>query len=100
VKAEQLARQILAGLQQGRIDRSLFTPDANFYFDQTAIEDFASSLRPLGAISAVKQSHTGLRGGMRQRFFKAQFTNGREVEINSYWTPDGKIEQYLVGPGS
>jgi D-alanyl-D-alanine carboxypeptidase len=98
--AEQLVQKILVGLQNGRIDRSRFTPNANFYFDKAAIEDYASSLRPLGAISAVKQSRAELRGGMRHLLFKVEFANGRKVDINSYWTSDGKVEQYLVGPES
>ena len=50
-KAEAQARQILAGLQQGRIDRALFTANCNFYFDQTSLDDHAQSLAPLGAIT-------------------------------------------------
>ncbi|HXP22869.1 MAG TPA: serine hydrolase domain-containing protein, partial [Candidatus Sulfotelmatobacter sp.] len=42
------ARKIFEGLQQGSIDRSLFTDNANFYFDQQALQDFAASLGPLG----------------------------------------------------
>ncbi|MGH9684237.1 MAG: serine hydrolase domain-containing protein [Candidatus Acidiferrales bacterium] len=37
-------RAILEGLQQGRIDRSLFTSNANSYFDETAMHDIRASL--------------------------------------------------------
>ena len=38
------ARAIFSGLQQGRLDRSLFTANASFYFTQQAIDDFKASL--------------------------------------------------------
>ena len=38
------------GLQQGTIDRALFTADCNFYFDQTSLDDHRTSLGPLGAV--------------------------------------------------
>jgi CubicO group peptidase (beta-lactamase class C family) len=37
---------IIAGLQKGSIDRSLFTADCNDYFDATALADYKSSLAP------------------------------------------------------
>src|SRR5262249_23117403 len=43
------ARKIFADLQAGRIDRSLFTDNANSYFSEQALQDFASSLAPLGS---------------------------------------------------
>src|SRR6185503_14859207 len=46
-KLEQ-ARKIFEGLQQGTIDRSLFTDNANSYFSGLALKDFAGSLGPLG----------------------------------------------------
>ncbi|MBW8868671.1 MAG: serine hydrolase, partial [Acidobacteria bacterium] len=48
VEAEALATRVLSGLQRGTIDRSLFTANANFYFDPQGISDFAASLAPLG----------------------------------------------------
>src|SRR6185503_6308290 len=44
------ARGILEGLQRGTIDRLLFTSNANAYFSEQALKDFASSLGPLGAL--------------------------------------------------
>src|SRR6185436_15058825 len=40
-KLEQ-AKRIFAGLQQGKIDRSVFTDNANAYFSEQALADFAS----------------------------------------------------------
>jgi D-alanyl-D-alanine carboxypeptidase len=96
--AEPFARRVLAALQQGRIDRTLFTSNGNFYFDQQAIGDYRMSLEPLGSIRSFKQTATSLRGGMRYRAFAVEFANGSRASISMYTTPDGKIEQFLVSP--
>jgi CubicO group peptidase (beta-lactamase class C family) len=98
--AEALARRVLADLQKGTIDRSLFTANANFYFDQQGLSDFATSLGPLGEIKSLRQTATSLRGGMRYRGFAAEFANGTRVNLSTYLTDDGKIEQFLVEPAS
>ena len=97
-KAEAIAKRALAALQHGTIDRSLFTANCNFYFDAQAIADYKSSLGPLGAIRSLKQGGTNLRGGMRYRGFAVQFANGTRATLSTYWTDDGKIEQFLVEP--
>jgi len=89
------AREIFEGLQQGRIDRSLFTADANAYFSEQAIDDFASSLAPLGAPRAFRQVGESLRGGMLERSFVAVFPD-RTLRVWTYQMPDGKLEQYQV----
>ena len=95
---EALARRVLSGLQKGSIDRSLFTANANFYFDEQALHDYASSLGPLGEIKMLRQTSTSLRGGMRYRAFAAEFSDGTRVTLSTYWTPAGSIEQFLVAP--
>src|SRR5262249_57825271 len=96
--AEAQARQILAGLQQGTIDRTLFTANCNFYFDQTSLDDHARSLRPLGATQTVTQTATSLRGGMRFRSFDVLFANGTKLRLTTYTTGDGRLEQFLIAP--
>ena len=61
------ARQIFADLQKGKIDRSLFTDDANAYFSKQALEDFKSSLSPLGEPKEFTQTGQHKRGGMLER---------------------------------
>ena len=99
-EAEALARRVLSGLQHGTIDRLLFTANANFYYDQQGINDFAASLLPLGEIKSLRQTSTSLRGGMRFRGFAVEFADGTKVSISTYTTMDGKIEQFLVGPAN
>jgi CubicO group peptidase (beta-lactamase class C family) len=90
-----VARTILEGLQKGRIDRALFTSNANAYFSELALKDFASSLGPLGAVQEFAQIAQGLRGGMTLRRYRARFAT-KTVRITTFWMPDGKIEQFQV----
>ncbi len=94
-KNAQQAKMILAGLQKGKIDRSLFTDNANSYFTSTALSDLKSSLGKLGALKAVRPGREGLRGGMIYRSYRAEFAK-KTVLLSTYVMPDGKIEQYLV----
>src|SRR5205814_9869569 len=43
------ARDVLVGLQHGKLDRDLFTANANAFFDAAVLADFTASLAPLGA---------------------------------------------------
>jgi hypothetical protein len=93
------AREIFAGLQQGKIDRSLFTPNCNAYFDAQALGDFESSMAPMGAPSSFSQTAQELRGGMTFRSFAVGFEKSpQKLRVTTYTMPDGKLEQYLVIP--
>ena len=93
-KQEQ-AKKIFEGLQQGTIDRSLFTDNANAYFSEQALKDFASGLGPLGASQEFVQVRQGLRGGMTLRVYRIKFAT-RTLRAWTYEMPDGKLEQYQV----
>ena len=97
--AQTQALQIFEGLQQGKIDRSLFTDWCNAYFDQQALDDFQSSLAPLGKPASLEQTGQSLRGGMTFRAFRVTFPSSSQVlTVTTYTEPDGKLEQYLVMP--
>jgi CubicO group peptidase (beta-lactamase class C family) len=96
-KHTALARGILEGLQHGSVDHSLFTEDANAYFSVQAIQDFASSLGPLGAPTEFVQISQANRGGMIERSYRAKFST-RTLRVWTYEMPDGKLEQYQVAP--
>jgi D-alanyl-D-alanine carboxypeptidase len=93
--AEERARRIFTGLQEGKIDRSQMTPLCSAYFTAEALEDFASSLKPLGAPRSFTQVMEEKRGGMTFRSFRVEFA-GRQVRVTTYEEPDGRLEQYLV----
>ena len=88
-------RGIYEGLQQGKIDRSLFTDNANFYFSDQTIKDFASSLGALGKPDSFEATGQSLRGGMTFRGFTVKYPQ-KTLSIICFEMPDGKIEQYQV----
>ena len=96
-KTEQ-ARKIFEGLQKGMIDRSLFTDNANFYFSDVALKDFADSLGPYGEPRSFDRVGQSLRGGMTLRTYIARFANGKALRIWTFELPDGKLEQLQVAP--
>jgi len=94
-KEERQARGILEDLQNGRIDRSLFSDNANAYFSEQALKDFASGLGPLGKPQSFVQTAGQERGGMTFRLFVVKFPK-QTINIWQRTLPDGKIEQYQV----
>ncbi len=95
--AEKRALGIFTGLQEGKLDRSQLTTFCDAYFTPEAIEDFSSSLKPLGVPSSFKQVAEEKRGGMTFRVFNVGFAD-KQVLVTVYEMPDGKLEQYLVIP--
>ena len=93
-KLEQ-ARQIFEGLQHGTIERSLFTDNANSYFSEQALGDFASSLASLGIPQEFKQVEQALRGGMKLRVYRIKFAQ-KTLRAWTFEMPNGKLEQYQV----
>jgi CubicO group peptidase (beta-lactamase class C family) len=91
------AKKIFAGLQHGRIDRSLFTENANGYFDDLALKDFKQSLGRLGKPTSFTPDRKSDRGGMTYRSFKVKLRK-QDFSVTTYELPDGKLEQYLVIP--
>ena len=96
-REEAQALAIFNALADGQIDRSLFTNYCNAYFNQQTVEDFASSLKPLGPPLSFKETKHEARGGMMFRIFTVTFPD-RELKVTTYQMPDGKLEQYLVIP--
>jgi D-alanyl-D-alanine carboxypeptidase len=97
--AERQAKAIYRDLQQGRIDRSLLAPNLNDSFTQEALDDFRTSVGPLGEPLSFRQIDDGLRGGMTYRIFRIIHAD-RRLTVSTYTYPDGKLEQYLVAPAN
>lgn len=97
IKALARAKAILTGLQHGKIERSLFTADANSYFDATALHDYQTSLAPLGKPQSFTIHEAHKRGGMQMRAYRVKFPKVK-LSIVTYTMPDGKLEQYIVAP--
>ena len=90
-------RGLFSGLQEGQLDRSLLDSDANAYFTPEVIADYASSLKPFGTPSSFTQTEKSDRGGMIIRSFAIR-AGDRSLRLSTFFTPDGKIAQYLVYP--
>ncbi|MGH7676823.1 MAG: serine hydrolase domain-containing protein [Gemmatimonadaceae bacterium] len=95
VKAREQARRIFDGLQNGTIDRSLFTPDANAYFTPEVLSDYATSLKPLGSLNEFTSTGESLRGGMTIRSYRIR-GGGMVLDLTTMTLPDGRIDQYLI----
>ena len=89
------AKAIFEGLAAGRIDRALFTSNANGYFSTQALADFQASLGPLGAPKEFEHVRTWQRGGMTGRSYHAVYPD-RKLRVWTYELPDGKLEQFQV----
>jgi CubicO group peptidase (beta-lactamase class C family) len=94
-RRDRQVRAILEGLQEGHIDRSLFTDNANSYFNDVALRDYQSSLAPMGKLEVLSRSGSQGRGGMTHLSYRAHFEKN-SVLLNLYVMPDGKFEQFLV----
>jgi hypothetical protein len=94
-RALDQARRIFADLQKGRIDRALFTPNANAYFTDQVLSDYRASLRPLGVPIEFVQVTQNLRGGMTCRAFRIK-CGARTLSLSTQTLPGGRIEQHLI----
>ena len=96
--AQQLeqARRLFSQLQEGKIDRSVLTSDADFYFTPQVLADAAASLKPLGLPHSFTQASFGLRGGMTFRRFDIKFDTGKSLALTTFSTADGRFAQYLI----
>lgn len=96
--AQQLeqARRIFSQLQQGTLNRSMLTSDANYFFTPQVLADAALSLKPLGTPTTFEQSNMTLRGGMTLRNFQIKFAGGTELHLSTFSVQDGRFAQYLI----
>jgi len=90
-------KALFAGLQQGALDRGQLAPNLNDYFTAQTVNDFASSLGPLGTPYQFELRNKQDRGGMQFRAYRIGF-DSRTVNLSVYVMPDGKLEQFLVSP--
>ena len=90
-----LPRTAFDGLLEGKIDRSLLTPDADAFFTPQVLADAAASLKAQGPLESLKQTSVELRGGMTYRHFDVKFKE-KSLHLDTLTVPGGKLEQYLI----
>ncbi len=88
-------KAILEAFRGGKIDRALFTSNANSYFTPAALTDIRKSIAGLGKLKSVSRTSETLRGGMIHRAYRATYAN-KAVSLNIYVMPDGKYEQFMI----
>ncbi|MFL6734631.1 MAG: serine hydrolase, partial [Sphingomicrobium sp.] len=99
--AAKRARIVYDQLRSGRLDRSLLTTNANYYFTENALADFKASLTPLGQPTSFEPAGPPvLRGGFVIQGYTIKYP-GRTLDLSTFYEPgpNGRIEQFLVGPG-
>lgn len=96
-KSLETIKAIYAELSEGKLHRAFLTADANSYFTERAISDYAASLRPLGNPIRIEETGASERGGMSYRFYRVQ-TKTKALTVSAFFTPDGKLDQFLLYP--
>lgn len=100
MQADQ-ARAVYHQLRSGKLDRSLLTENANYYFTLQAIADYQSSLAPLGEPTSFEpDGNPVLRGGFAIQGYTIKYPK-RTLNLSTFYEPGpkGRIEQFLVTPG-
>lgn len=92
----RLVERVFAALQQGRLDRSLFSADANAFFTPQVLADARASLAQLGQWRSFIPTGVQLRGGMTYRHYRIDFASGRSLRLSTFTLADGRLEQYLI----
>jgi CubicO group peptidase (beta-lactamase class C family) len=95
VESDRVIRKMLEDLADHKLDRTKLTANANAYFSDAAIDEFADTLHPLGTPLSVEQTSSNKRGGMTSRRYQAKYA-AKTLTISVYETGDGKLEQFLI----
>ncbi len=97
--AEARARAVLAGLERGTVDRSLFTANGNAYLSAAVLADGKRGLAGLGPTRSFRLDRESTRGGMQTRTWTV-ITAHRTLRVVERAYPDGPIEQFMVMPAA
>jgi len=93
-------RRVFDQLRGGTLDRALLTEDANYYFTPVTLDDYRSSLSPLGEPAKFEQSGKArLRGGFVNRNYRVTYGD-KVLAVSTYAEPgeNGRLEQFLLAP--
>ncbi len=95
LSALDAAKQFLASVERGNVDRSTLGDDFNALLSDEHLAKDRAALAAQGKISDVTVTRTSERGGMEvaQVLFMVGKTPARSA---MYRSPDGKIQQFLI----
>jgi len=94
-------RAVYDALVAGKVDRSRFTSNLNYYFDATVLGDYRQSLAALGRPTSITINRPPrLRGGFVNRNFSVHFAGHPDLTLVTYAEPgaNGRWEQFLIMP--
>jgi D-alanyl-D-alanine carboxypeptidase len=91
----EVAKEVFAALQAGRIERSRFGDDFNFFLTDAKLQAASSRLHALGAPTHVDVEWTGERGGMEQAIIRFAF-GSMKLQATMFRSIDGKVQQFLI----
>jgi D-alanyl-D-alanine carboxypeptidase len=92
---EARVRGLFLAIQNGTVDRGLFSATGNFYLTATVLADLQSSLSPLGPARLIELEHETRRGGMTTRRWKI-LCRGARLEAVERTHSDGKIDELMI----
>lgn len=90
-------RALFTQLQAGHPDRSVMSDGLSSYFSPQVVADFAASLKPMGEVESIAETRSERRGGLVYRFYRIK-TAGGTARVPAYFTPEGKLDQFIVYP--
>jgi D-alanyl-D-alanine carboxypeptidase len=93
--AEARVRELFHAMQDGTVDRGLFSAVGNFYLTATVLADLRASLSPLGPARLIELESETRRGGMTTRRWKI-LCLGARLEAIERSHPDGKIDEFMI----
>jgi D-alanyl-D-alanine carboxypeptidase len=94
-------RATYGALVSGAIDRSKFTSNLNYYFNDEVLGDYRTSLAPLGAPSSIEMlGRPRLRGGFVNRNYSIHYPGHPDLTLVTYAEPGatGRFEQFMIMP--
>jgi D-alanyl-D-alanine carboxypeptidase len=94
-REEARVRELFQAIQNGTVERGLFSFVGNFYLTATVLADLQSSLSPLGPARLIELERETRRGGMTTRRWKI-LCRGARLEAIERSHPDGKIDEFMI----
>ncbi|WP_394845493.1 beta-lactamase family protein [Pendulispora brunnea] len=93
--AQDVAKDMFAQIQSGKLDRSRFGADFNAFLTDAKLQAASVRLRPLGTPTAVAVTETYERGAMEVATVRFTF-NSVKLEATMFRSTDGRVQQFLI----
>ncbi|WP_419814363.1 serine hydrolase domain-containing protein [Glacieibacterium sp.] len=94
------ARAVLDQIRAGKLDRSRFTANGNYYFTATAIGDYRASLVKLAEPLSFTLDKSSIRGGFTAEYYTITYPTAKLKLVLRAEPDGGKIEQFMLFPTS